>query len=35
MSMDPALFEQLANSVERNGEGNPDSSALSNFFKYW
>ena len=35
MSMDPALFEQLANSIEGNGEADPDVSALSSFFKYW
>jgi hypothetical protein len=35
MSMDPALFEQLANSVEGNGEADPDVTALSGFFKYW
>lgn len=34
-SMDPALFEQLANSIERNGEGDPDKSALFSFFRYW
>jgi hypothetical protein len=33
--MDPALFEELANSIERNENADPDSSALSSFFKYW
>ena len=35
MSMDPALFEQLANSIEGNGEADPDVTALSSFIKYW
>ena len=33
--MDPALFEQLANTIETNGEADPDTTALSSFFKYW
>jgi hypothetical protein len=35
MSMDPALFEQLASSIEGNGGADPDVTALSSFFKYW
>jgi len=35
MSMDPALFEQLANSIESNGEADPEVTALSSFIKYW
>jgi hypothetical protein len=35
MSMDPALFEQLAECIQRNENADPDATALSGFFKYW